>query len=283
MTIKGVIFDLGSTLIEFRGDWSDIFRGMSVDLIAYLRAHGYVMDFEKFDRRYQEVVDQFYTRGQQDWIEYTAEYTLRYTLAEFGYPEVPDEILKGGLAAAYAQGELLWQPFIDVYRTLDALKARGYKIGLISNARDAANVERLIDQRAAAAVAGPDRDLGQRRGAQAQSAYLQDRAGLLAVAAGSSGDGGRHAGRGYSRRAQRGAARRVGDDADRARSERGARPHHRAGCDDCESVGTAGAAGKLVGSDKETSRHGNSLRAVYRRFTPFLHVCAYTAHSLICH
>ena len=138
MTIKGVIFDLGSTLIEFRGDWGDIFRRMSVDLVAYLRAQGYVMDFEKFDRRYQEVVDQFYTRGQQDWIEYTAEYTLRYTLAEFGYPEVPDEILKGGLASAYAQGELLWQPFVDVYRTLDTLRGRDYKLGLISNARDAA-------------------------------------------------------------------------------------------------------------------------------------------------
>jgi HAD superfamily hydrolase (TIGR01662 family) len=146
MTISGVIFDLGSTLIEFRGDWGDIFRGMSHDLIVYLRDHGFAMDFEQFDRRYQEVVDQFYTRGQQDWIEYTAEYTLRYTLAEFGYPEVSDQVLKEGLTAAYAQGELLWQPFDDAYATLDTLKERGYKIGLISNARDAANVERLIDQ-----------------------------------------------------------------------------------------------------------------------------------------
>ena len=146
MTIKGVIFDLGSTLIEFRGEWGAIFRGMSQDLIAYLRDHGFVMDFAQFDQRYQEIVDQFYTRGQQDWIEYTAEYTLRYALAEFGYPEVSDQVLREGLAAAYAQGELLWQPFEDAYRTLDALQDRGYKIGLISNARDAANVERLIDQ-----------------------------------------------------------------------------------------------------------------------------------------
>lgn len=146
MTIHGVIFDLGSTLIEFRGDWGDIFRSMSSDLIAYLRDHGFHLDFEKFDRRYQEVVDQFYTRGQQDWIEYTAEYTLRYTLAEFGYPEVSDQVLKESLAAAYAQGELLWQPFGEVVRALDTLKELGYKIGLISNARDAANVERLIDQ-----------------------------------------------------------------------------------------------------------------------------------------
>lgn len=146
MTVNGVIFDLGSTLIEFRGEWGSIFRGMSQDLIAYLRDHGFVMDFAQFDRRYQEIVDQFYTRGQQDWIEYTAEYTLRYALAEFGYPEVSDEVLREGLAAAYAQGEQLWQPFDDAYRTLDALKERDYQIGLISNARDAANVERLIDQ-----------------------------------------------------------------------------------------------------------------------------------------
>jgi putative hydrolase of the HAD superfamily len=146
MTIMGVIFDLGSTLIEFRGDWGDIFRSMSGDLIAYLRDYSFQLDFDKFDRRYQEIVDQFYTRGQQDWIEYTAEYTLRYTLAEFGYPEVPDDVLKAGLAAAYRRGEALWQPFDDTYQTLDQLKARGYRIGLISNARDAANVERLIDQ-----------------------------------------------------------------------------------------------------------------------------------------
>jgi putative hydrolase of the HAD superfamily len=119
---------------------------MSSDLIAYLRDHGFQLDFDKFDRRYQEVVDQFYTRGQQDWIEYTAEYTLRYTLAEFGYPEVSDQVLNESLAAAYAQGELLWQPFDGAYSTLDALKERGCQIGLISNARDAANVERLIDR-----------------------------------------------------------------------------------------------------------------------------------------
>ena len=145
MTIQGVIFDLGSTLIEFRGDWGDILSRMSVDLIHYLQARGFNLDTVKFDRRYREIVDQFYTRGQQDWIEYTAEYTLRSALAEFGYPEVPQDIAQGALAEAYAFGETLWRPFDDVYSTLDVLKARGYKIGLISNARDAANVERLID------------------------------------------------------------------------------------------------------------------------------------------
>ena len=145
MTIHGVIFDLGSTLIEYRGDWGEVFIQMSAELIAYLQAQGFVMDFEKFDQRYREVVDQFYSQAQQDWIEYTAEYTLRYVLAEFGYTDVADEVVQGGLAQAYAYGETLWQPFDDTYRTLDELRARGYKLGLISNARDAANVDRLLD------------------------------------------------------------------------------------------------------------------------------------------
>jgi FMN phosphatase YigB (HAD superfamily) len=129
MTIHGVIFDLGSTLIEFGSDWGDILRDMYTDLIAYLRAHGFRIDFEKFDRRYQEVIDQFYTRGQQDWIEYTAEYTLRYTLAEFGYPEVSDQALKESLAAAMRRWCCGGRSTARI--PLDALKAR-LQVGLIS-------------------------------------------------------------------------------------------------------------------------------------------------------
>jgi HAD superfamily hydrolase (TIGR01493 family) len=145
MTIQGVIFDLGSTLIEYRGDWREVFKQHTLDLIAYLRARGLNLPAD-FGPRYEALVDQFYTRGQQDWIEYTAEYTLQHALAEFGFPDQPAALIKAALAAAFAYGETLWQPFGDVYETLDVLKARGCRLGLISNARDAANVERLIDQ-----------------------------------------------------------------------------------------------------------------------------------------
>jgi HAD superfamily hydrolase (TIGR01662 family) len=145
MTINGVIFDLGSTLIEFRGEWSDVLARQSSDLIAHLRDRGIDLNFDLFTVRYQTLINQFYTRGQQDWIEYTAEYTLRYALIEFGYTDLPDELISSALAAAFAYGEKLWRPFLDVYRTLDKLKARGYRLAIVSNARDAANVERLID------------------------------------------------------------------------------------------------------------------------------------------
>jgi putative hydrolase of the HAD superfamily len=71
---------------------------------------------------------------------------LQYALTECGLPDQPAKIIRGALAAGFAEGEKLWMPFEDVYATLDTLKARGYKLGIVSNARDAANVERLIDQ-----------------------------------------------------------------------------------------------------------------------------------------
>jgi HAD superfamily hydrolase (TIGR01493 family) len=58
---------------------------------------------------------------------------------------VSDDAITGALAATFAYGETLWRPFLDVYRTLDTLATRGYRLGLISNARDAGNVDRLID------------------------------------------------------------------------------------------------------------------------------------------
>jgi putative hydrolase of the HAD superfamily len=145
MTIKGVIFDLGSTLIEYRGEWRAVLKGQIGSVLDHLHASGLNLPAE-FEPRYEALIDQFYTRGQQDWIEFTAEYTLQYALTECGLSGQPADIIRGALAAGFAEGEKLWQPFDDVYETLDALKARGYKLGIVSNARDAANVERLIDQ-----------------------------------------------------------------------------------------------------------------------------------------
>ncbi len=145
MAIKGVIFDLGSTLIEYRGEWRAVLKGQIGSVLDTLRAGGLSLPAE-FEPRYEALIDQFYTRGQQDWIEFTAEYTLQYALTECGLPDQPAEVIRGALAAGFAEGEKLWAPFEDVYTMLDTLKARGYKLGIVSNARDAANVERLIDQ-----------------------------------------------------------------------------------------------------------------------------------------
>jgi HAD superfamily hydrolase (TIGR01662 family) len=145
MTIRGVIFDLGSTLIEFQGEWNDVmWRGAS-DLGEFFAAHRVPLDREAFLQRHRELILQFIEKGQQDWIEYSAEKVLRMALAEFGHAEVSQALIDEALKTLYAYGETLWRPFPDTYATLDTLRDRGYRLGIVSNARDAGNVHRLID------------------------------------------------------------------------------------------------------------------------------------------
>ena len=39
-SIRGVIFDLGSTLIRFRGDWTDVLTRGRAEMVAWLQQAG---------------------------------------------------------------------------------------------------------------------------------------------------------------------------------------------------------------------------------------------------
>lgn len=145
MTIKGVIFDLGSTLIEFHGEWNAIMSQSSRDHVAFLTAHGLQLDADTFIQRHRELVMLFIEKGQHDWIEYSADKVLKIALEEFGYADVPQDVIDASLKQLYGESESFWQPFPDTYITLDTLRGAGYKLAIISNARDASNVNRLID------------------------------------------------------------------------------------------------------------------------------------------
>jgi putative hydrolase of the HAD superfamily len=145
MTLTGIIFDLGSTLIEFHGEWNDVMWRGAQHQIEFFNARGLQLDPEAFLKRHRELIMQFIAKGQQDWIEYSSDKALKMALAEFGYPAVPQALIDEALRAMYAYGESLWRPFPDTYATLDALRDASYRLAIISNARDAGNVNRLID------------------------------------------------------------------------------------------------------------------------------------------
>jgi len=145
MTIAGIIFDLGSTLIEFHGEWNDVMWRGAQSQVEFLNAHGLDLDPEVFLTRHRELILMFIEKGAQDWIEYSSDKALRMALAEFGHADVPQSLIDESLQTLYAYGETLWRPFPDTYATLDALRDRGYRLGIVSNARDAGNVHRLID------------------------------------------------------------------------------------------------------------------------------------------
>ena len=145
MAIKGVLFDLGSTLIEFHGEWNEVMWRGAQEQIAFFNARGLNLDPEAFLKRHRELIMQFIEQGAQDWIEYSSDKALKMTLAEFGHADLPQSLVDESLKTLYAYGESLWQPFADTYQALDALRDAGCRLSIVSNARDASNVHRLID------------------------------------------------------------------------------------------------------------------------------------------
>jgi putative hydrolase of the HAD superfamily len=145
MAIRGILFDLGSTLLEFRGEWNEVMARGAQEQVDFFLARGLQLDREAFLQRHRELIMLFIEKGQQDWIEYSSDQALTMALAEFGYPDLPQALIDESLKTLYAYGETLWRPFPDTYATLDALRDGGYKMAIISNARDASNVHRLID------------------------------------------------------------------------------------------------------------------------------------------
>jgi HAD superfamily hydrolase (TIGR01662 family) len=145
--IRGVIFDLGSTLIYNRHDinWPLALNRMRGDLVAHLQAAGYPIDPAPFLARFAEKVNEYSDQRQSDWVEYTTTWILASTLAELNLPAPPPEVAQAALAAYYAYSESLWQLVDGLHATLQQLAAAGLRLGLISNAADDGNVQRLID------------------------------------------------------------------------------------------------------------------------------------------
>ncbi len=147
MTLTSLIFDLGNTLIYTPQalSWAQTYDRMRGDLLAYLQAAGYALNPADFHTRFGAQMRAYDEQRQADWVEYTTTYMLGATLAELGLPAPTPEVAALALAAYYRHSESLWQPVPQLHATVQALAAQGYRLGLLSNAGDAANVQRLID------------------------------------------------------------------------------------------------------------------------------------------
>jgi putative hydrolase of the HAD superfamily len=83
---------------------------------------------------------------EEDFIERPTDQIFRKIMNEFGYPELPQEVVDDAMQTLYAESEEHWLPVEGLRQILDDVKEGGYHMGLISNASDVANVHRLIDK-----------------------------------------------------------------------------------------------------------------------------------------
>jgi HAD superfamily hydrolase (TIGR01549 family) len=143
--IQGVIFDLGETLIRFEGTWSETIQSSQRALTDALEAEGIHLDQDAFHQEWHAEMQAAYQARDQDETERPSRELLANVLGRHGYPDVDGAAIDRSLKAMYKVSESLWRPIPEALSVLDALMI-DYRLGMISNAGDAANVDRLIDK-----------------------------------------------------------------------------------------------------------------------------------------
>jgi putative hydrolase of the HAD superfamily len=144
--IRGVIFDLGSTLIRFEGDWPILLQDSLDLLIDQLQEDGLDFDLNDFRSAFERALEAYDHQRQSNLIERSTASLLQESLSAFGYEEISPDILRRGLKRFYSVSETHWQPMPALHAVLDGLQYEGRMLGMISNAGDAENVQRLIDK-----------------------------------------------------------------------------------------------------------------------------------------
>lgn len=146
MLIRAVIFDLGNTLVYFDGRWSQVLTQADKELTQALQENGFDLDAERVERLFGQRMKTYRQTREDDLVEQSTAVILQTLLAELGYSDVPEAVLRDVLARIYAVSQKHWIPETDAVSVLEALRAEGYMLGVVSNAGDDADVQTLVDK-----------------------------------------------------------------------------------------------------------------------------------------
>jgi HAD superfamily hydrolase (TIGR01662 family) len=141
-----LFFDLGSTLLYTQEPWPPVLANASEALERQLHQDGVPVDSAILHNGFDNFLDAYYAQRAGDNLELTSFVFLRDLLARNGFGSVPDFILRCALDAMYAVTERNWHIETDAIPTLSSLMAKGYRLGMITNASDENNTQALIDQ-----------------------------------------------------------------------------------------------------------------------------------------
>lgn len=148
MLIRAVIFDLGNTLMyPIASDlWPEVIKRGNQALMDHLCDLNILTDCDTFMFDFNQRLHQYYDERDNGMIETSTFLVLKELLAEKGYANVPDSVIRESLDAHYAVTQKNWQLEDDAIDCLDTLQRENYKIGLVSNAGDHRDVLQLVEK-----------------------------------------------------------------------------------------------------------------------------------------
>lgn len=144
--LRGVIFDLGWTLIDLEGPWDAVHEPGARALAAYVAERVPEVDAAEFARVFLERwrAGRDRVRGTTD--EVVTELVLADVLAEFHLDPWDEAMLAEAVRRWHGPEMEAWRPFPDATGVLDRLAGMGLRLGLISNASSDRFVLEALDR-----------------------------------------------------------------------------------------------------------------------------------------
>jgi putative hydrolase of the HAD superfamily len=146
MTIRGIIFDLGSTLMAFDDDWNDVIHRGAADMAAFFTGKRVSLDetalaetFIAERRAGREIADRTHR-------EVLCTESLQVALDKIEAPEEASALIPQAIRVYFGPEEAAWKVYPDAQPTLKELSRQGYRLGLLSNATDNPFVQRLVNR-----------------------------------------------------------------------------------------------------------------------------------------
>lgn len=140
--MKGVIFDLGNTLMYWDGKDKDIEAQSNAVLAKFLNANGIPVG-EDFIPLFRAARREGWKQAEETNLEHTVEEALAAALAQLGYGS-RNGLLTHAVEQFFKVGEEWQRLYPDALETLQELNRRGLRVGLISNADDDGLVQRAV-------------------------------------------------------------------------------------------------------------------------------------------
>ncbi len=145
--VQVILFDLGDTLIFFDGDLNEALIRSIKKLWFTLNQLGYQLNPDDFLRDFSSRMQNYYKERDETLVEHTSANVLSETLQKAGFSNPDLKIIRKALRQMYATTQKYWKIEPDAIETLNWIKNRGYRIGLISNASDRDDVCTLLHQK----------------------------------------------------------------------------------------------------------------------------------------
>lgn len=142
--LQGVVFDLGGTLVQFEGEWQEVFHRSRKALTDFLLEAGVMLDAGAFSEAIRERIEQNQWEREQDHLERPTVEVVAEVLGEMVNGGVSESMISRSVERMFAISEAHWHPEPSLHDVLDTISKSGLRLGLISNASDEQNVLRLM-------------------------------------------------------------------------------------------------------------------------------------------